>query len=233
MSDLSQSDDSKRVGRTAPLWAVIVIGIAALLVGLLGGALLLQALQAGTSAKLAEVESQNATLTARVDALTASLTVAASQVATTPTPAATSAAVVPKPPTTVKVYTYIKSASVSGGTLTIVADYVQYLTGSAATHAAAVHGGSVGFGGSYVLNESSTLRHLHLLSSAKVLLIEWFETGTAGSSIKTGQVTPKDFVNAVRGVLTSPSDVWSPAHHVFAMTVTGDDVSRIEQLPGY
>ena len=82
MSDLSQSDDSRRVGRTAPLWAVIVIGIAALLVGLLGGALLLQALQAGTSAKLAEVESQNATLTARVDALTASLTVAASQVAT-------------------------------------------------------------------------------------------------------------------------------------------------------
>jgi hypothetical protein len=233
MSDYTSPEPTARTGRTAPLWALIVIGVAALLVGLLAGALVLMGMQSGTNARLADAQRANAALSARVDALTASLTAAPAAVTTTAPSVPAPAPATPKPPATVKAYAYIKGASVSGSKLTVVADYVQYFTGGAATHEAAVHGGSVGYGGSYVLNQSSALRHLNLPLTAKVLLIEWFETGTAGSSIKTGEVTPQDFVNGVRGVLTSPSGVWTPAHHVFVLTVTGDNVSRVEQIPGY
>ena len=233
MSDYTEPEPSQRAGRSAPLWALIVIGIGALLVGLLAGALIVMGLQAGTNAKLADAQRANAALAARVDALTASLTVGPAPTVATSPAAPTPTPVAPKPPTTVKVYSYVKGASVSGGKLTLVADYVQYFTGAAAAHEAAVHGGSVGYGGSYVLNQSSALRHLNLLLTAKVLLIEWLETGTMGSSIKTAPVSPQDFVDGVRGVLTSPSGVWTPAHHVFILTVTGDNVSHIEQTPGY
>ena len=115
MSDVRRTEPAQRTARTAPLWALIVTGVAALLVGLLAGALILMGMQSTTTAKLADAQRANAALAARVDALTASLTVVpppgfslvsidpteVSLVVTLPPPTASPSPLITAPPTAI------------------------------------------------------------------------------------------------------------------------------------
>jgi hypothetical protein len=135
----------------------------------------------------------------------------------------------PKPKTT-KEWAFLTGGSASGGKLTIKADYITfYAAGSAANAAKTKYGGSLRGDGSYVRNTSSNIRTLTLKGTADIQLIEWLETGTAGSSWKYGKADPNALVAVLAGNATSPSGVWTAEDKTVLLTVTGTTVSAIKQ----
>ena len=134
-------------------------------------------------------------------------------------------------PKTTKEWAFLTGGSISGGKLYIKADYIYlYEAGAAANYAQAKYGGSLRDDGSYVRNLSSAIKTLTLKPNANVQLIEWAETGTAGSSWKYGEADPYVFVSVLAGTASSPSGVWSPADKPVLLTVTGNTVSVVSQL---
>jgi hypothetical protein len=80
-----------------------------------------------------------------------------------------------------------------------------------------------------VRNLSSAIKTLTLKPTANVQLIEWLETGTAGSSWKYGKADPTAFVSVLAGTATSPSGVWTPVDKAVKLTITGTTVSAVIQ----
>ena len=115
----------------------------------------------------------------------------------------------------------------------IKVDYIGFYAGAGATTAQTKYGGSLRPDGTYVLNTSSKIRTLNLKSNAQIQLVEWLETGTAGSSWKYGTAAPNAFVAVLAGTATSPSGVWSPADKPVLLTITGTTVTAVKQYsPG-
>lgn len=213
------SDQPQR--RTVPVWVFVVtfVGVAAV-AGLLGWLL-------GAPRPAPVVPAPTATSTVSTSTVTTTVTVI-----TTVTVPATPTVVPPTPPKpkTSKEWAFITGGYISGGKLFIKADYIYfYPAGTAADNAQAKYGGSLRFDGSYVRNLSSAIKTLTLKANADVQLIEWAETGTAGSSWKYGEADPYVFVSVLAGTASSPSGVWSPPDTVVQLTVTGNTVSRVSQ----
>jgi hypothetical protein len=149
----------------------------------------------------------------------------------TPTPTVEPTTTPPPPkPKTTKEWAFLTGGSASGGKLYIKADYIYfYAAGTAANNARTKYGGSLRPDGSYVRNLSSAIKTLTLRPTAKIQLVEWLETGTAGSSWKYGTADPNAFVAVLAGTATSPSGVWSPDDKPILLTVTGSTVSEVKQ----
>jgi len=136
----------------------------------------------------------------------------------------------PAKPKTTKEWAFITGGYITGGKPYIKADYIYfYETGATANHAQTKYGGSLRDDGSYVRNTSSAIKTLALKPTANVQLIEWAETGTAGSSWKYGKTDPSVFVAVLAGTASSPSGVWSPADKPVLLTITGNTVSVVSQ----
>jgi hypothetical protein len=213
--------DSPR-GRRIPVWVFILVFAAVAIVAGLAGWLL------GHQSPTAVVPAPTVEITPTVPPET-------SPAVTVPATSTVEPTATPKPqPKTTKEWAFLTGGFASGGKLYIKADYISFYTPGAAANAAQVkYGGSLRPDGSYVRNTSSTIRTLTLKPTAQIELVEWLETGTAGSSFKYGKADPNAFVAVLAGTATSPSGVWSPADKAILLTVTGSTVSAVQQYsPG-
>jgi len=156
---------------TAKFWTSV---IAAGLVGAMIGGGLVWATQQGAPepsttgtdqldtlrAQVAEKETLIATLTEKYNAAVASGTVVPTATAEVPTASRTT-----------KQFTFVKNVTVSGGKTEVVADYAQYLTGTAAAASASAHGDeSPPPNDYYIANDNKKLRTLPVKSGIKVTL---------------------------------------------------------------
>jgi hypothetical protein len=164
---------------------------------------------------------------------TSTTTATTATVPATTTVEATTSPPAVKPKTT-KEWAFLTGGSINGGKLYIKADYIYfYPAGAAAEKAHAKYGGSLRDDFSYVRNLSTAVKTLMLKPNANVQLIEWLETGTAGSSFKYGKADPTAFVSVLAGYASSPSGVWSSADKAVLLTVTGSSVSAVTQYQSW
>ena len=148
---------------------------------------------------------------------------------TTPTVIPTTPPTPAKPKTT-REWAFLTGGYASGGKLYIKTDYIYlYETGAVANNAKTKYGGSLRDDGSYIRNLSPAIKTLTLKPNANVQLIEWAETGTAGSTWKYGRADATAFVAVLAGAASSPSGVWSPADKPVLLTITGNTVSVVGQ----
>ena len=216
------SDQPK--SRTMPVWVFVVTFIGVAIVAGLVGWFLANARPAPVGPITTSTSTvQTSTVTTTVTVIT-TVTVPA-----TPTVEPTVPPTPPKPVTT-KEWAFLTGGSSSGGKLYIKADYIYfYPAGASANNAHTKYGGSLRFDGSYVRNTSSAIKTLVLKPTANIQLIEWLETGSAGSSFKYGKTDPIAFVAVLAGSASSPSGVWTPADKAVQLTVTGTTVSAVTQ----
>jgi len=110
-------------------------------------------------------------LVAEKDALIATLTEKYNAVVASSTVVPTATAEVPPASRTTKQFTFVKNVTVSGGKTQVVADYAQFLTGTAAAASAAAHGDeSPPPNDYYIANDNKKLRTLPVKSGIKVTL---------------------------------------------------------------
>lgn len=212
------------LGRKTPTWMFVAIFVAVAILAALVGWLI------GNMRPATVVVTTTTTSTVETSAtLPPETSPTVPGTITTPTVVPTAPPTPAKPKTT-KEWAFLTGGYASGGKLYIKADYIYfYAAGTAANNAKTKYGGSLRFDGSYVRNLSSAIKTLTLTSNANVQLIEWLETGTAGSTWKYGKADPTAFVAVLAGNATSPSGVWSPADKAVLLTVTDTTVSAVTQ----
>jgi len=212
------------LGRKTPTWMFVAIFVAVAILAALVGWLI------GNMRPATVVVTTTTTSTVETSATLPPETSPTVPVTiTTPTVVPTTPPIPAKAKTT-KEWAFLTGGYISGGKLFIKADYIYlYEAGAAANHAQAKYGGSLRDDGSYSRNTSSAIKTLTLKPTANVQLIEWAETGTAGSSWKYGKADPYVFVSVLAGTASSPSGVWSPADKAVLLTVTGNTVSAVSQ----
>jgi hypothetical protein len=161
----------------APWWAVIV---AALLAALLAGGGVYAWARGATSTGATKSDQLVLELTQQLQGMQAELTRTKAELdalkkaaaTTTTTGAAPQAQPQSDTSTTSKQYTLIKKVYSKSGTWYITADYIQFLTGSAAAAAATAHGDeSPPPNDYYVLNENTLLRELPVQAGANVKIM--------------------------------------------------------------
>ena len=164
---------ARRNGRIALIVAAIVLGLL-----VLGGVAYLFVSAGANRAQLASSTTGTATSTAAGTGATTTVAGGGSGVGTvTPPSTTTKPAVVPKPPKpnpdandVTHQATFIKKTGVAdGGDHTMTFDYVQFLTGSAAIHAATAHGDTVD-NDFYVVNDNPKLRTFPVSSGVLIKL---------------------------------------------------------------
>jgi len=171
------------VSSSRKLWiAVAVTAIAGVLLG--GGAMwaiqrqsltrvearlaVAEAAATAQAERIAQLEAAVASATAAAQALESSLTPAP---AVTPTTTPTTVPA-PAPGKATPEFSFIEKASVSGTTVSVSADYAQYLVGAAAIAAATAHGDeSPPPNDYYVVNDSTKLRTLPVKAGISVKLV--------------------------------------------------------------
>lgn len=211
----------------APLWALIVLVLAAALVAGTAVYLVAGGADARLTAQIAELRATNADLEKRVSELDAqiksaeasSAAAAAAAAAGTPTSAGTTAA------TTTKQFTFITKVSGSSSAgYKLVADYAQMLTGSAANAAATAHGDeSPPPNDYYIVNDNKKLRTFTLSKTAQIIVLGW--AGADATAKKT--LTIAQFMTVMPGG-SSPEDRWRTAP--YTITITGTTVTKVEQF---
>ena len=207
-------------GRKVPTWAFVVALVAiAVLAGLVGW--LIGNLRPTTVVVIPPTTTPTVETSSTIPTTVTVPATTTVEPTTPPTPA--------KPKTT-REWAFLTGGYVSGGKLYIKADYIYlYETGAVANNAKTKYGGLLRDDGSYIRNLSPAIKTLTLKPNANVQLIEWAETGTAGSTWKYGRADATAFVAVLAGAASSPSGVWSPADKPVLLTITGNTVSVVGQ----
>lgn len=209
----------------APLWVLIVLVLAAMLVTGTAVYVLAGGADARLNAEIASLRTTNADLEKRVNELDAQIksaeaasAAAAAAAATTVDTGATTAA-------TEKQFTFITKVSGSSSAgYKLVADYAQMLTGSAAAAAATAHGDeSPPPNDYYIVNDNKKLRTFPLSKTAKITVLGW--AGADATASKS--LTVSQFVGVMPGG-TSPQDPWRSSPYY--ITITGGTVTKVEQI---
>jgi hypothetical protein len=162
--------------RGAPWWVVVV---AALLAALLaGGGVYAWARATATPAGATKSDQLVLELTQQLQGLQAELTRTKAELDALKKAAATTTTTgtTPQPQSdtssTSKQYTLIKKVYLKGGTWYITADYIQFLTGSAAAAAATAHGDeSPPPNDFYIVNDNKLLREVPVAATANVKIM--------------------------------------------------------------
>jgi hypothetical protein len=182
-----------------------------------GGVSALELQLAGLKAQTAELEAQVVTLEAIIASAEATKAAALSAASAEEPP-------VPPPAKAVKQFTFIRklTGSTSAG-WTLVADYAQFLTGTAAAAAAAAHGDeSPPPNDYYIVNDNPKLRTFKLASPVSITVLGWGGTdSTARKSITASQLA---------GVLPPASTDAQYAEAPYWITITGSEITKIEQI---
>jgi hypothetical protein len=203
MSDLSQEPGPDRGVR---VWVLIVsLFVVALVVG---GAVWILRTPPPTPAP--------ATVTTITVETTSSVVPTTPATVATPTPA----------PSTIKEPALITNVAWSAAKgYTVTADYIQILTGKAASDAATAHGDeSPPPNDYYILNDSPKLRTFALPKTASITVLGWAGAdATAKKKISVGQ-----FMDIMPGG-TNPQDEWAQARYYLTVK-DGKTVTKIEQI---
>jgi hypothetical protein len=212
-----------RASKGVAVWVLVLVTLAAVAIAgggayvlARGGVSALELQLAGLKAQTAELEAQVVTLEAAIaSAETKAAALAAASAEEPPTP---------PPAKAVKQFTFIRklTGSTSAG-WTLVADYAQFLTGTAAAAAASAHGDeSPPPNDYYIVNDNTKLRTFKLASPVSVTVLGWGGTdSTAKKSITASQLA---------GVLPPASADAQYAEAPYWITITGSQITKIEQI---
>jgi hypothetical protein len=213
-----------RASKGVAVWILVLVTLAAVVIAG-GGAYLLA--RGGVSAmelQLAGLKAQTAELEAQVVTLEAIIASAEATKAAALAAASAEEPPTPPPAKAVKQFTFIRklTGSTSAG-WTLVADYAQFLTGTAAAAAAAAHGDeSPPPNDYYIVNDNPKLRTFKLASPVSITVLGWGGTdSTARKSITASQLA---------GVLPPASTDAQYAEAPYWITITGSEITKIEQI---
>jgi len=224
---------ARSTGRIALIVAAVVLGLL-----VVGGAAYLFGVWNASRAQVASSTTGTAT-TAAGSGTTTAVAGGGSAAGTVTPPSTTTKQVVPPPPTPPKPNpdandvtheaTFIKHTGVAdGGTHTMTFDYVQFLTGSAAVHAASAHGETAD-NDFYVVNDNPKLRTFPVASAVLIrlhpaegpqysrifTLAEFEDLITSGSHNYGGRSYGWNsqqtyYINVHHGKVTRIENIWTP-----------------------
>jgi hypothetical protein len=207
------------------VWVLVVVVLVAAAIAGTGGYLFARSGVSAAEIDLARLRSSSAELEARIAGLEA--TIASAEATKAAALSATSGEENPSTAaatTTTKQFTFIRkvTGSTSAG-WTLVADYAQFLTGTAAAAAATAHGDeSPPPNDYYIVNDNPQLRTFKLASPIEITVLGW--SGTDSTAKK--KITPAQFAGVVPPA--SADAQWGEAP--YWIWVTGTEITKIEQV---
>jgi hypothetical protein len=211
--------------RGVPVWVLVLVTLTAVAIAGGGAYLLARGGVSAMEGQLAQLKATTADLEAQIASLEA---VIASAEATTAAALAAAGGAVPAvttaAPTTVKQFTFVRKLTGSGSAgWTLVADYAQFLTGTAAAAAATAHGDeSPPPNDYYIVNDNPKLRTFKLASPVSITVLGW--GGTDSTARKS--LTPAQFA----GVMPPASSDAQYAEVPYWITITGSEITKVEQI---
>jgi hypothetical protein len=214
------ADPSKGV----PVWVLVLVTVAAVAVAGGGAYLLARGGVSAMEVQLAALKAQTADLEAQIATLES--TIASAEASKAAALSATGAEEPPTPPPakSVKQFTFVRKLTGSGSAgWTLVADYAQFLTGSAAAAAATAHGDeSPPPNDYYIVNDNPKLRTFKLASSVEITVLGW----SGGDATAKKKITPAQFA----GVMPPASTDAQYAEAAYWITITGSEITKVEQI---
>jgi len=221
---MSANDKGADMSPSAKFWtSVVAAGVVGALVG--GGVVWATQQQPPekNTANSQQLDDMR-TLIDQKDVLIAGLTekynaaVASDSVSPTVTPDATAAS------TSARQFAFVKDVTVSGGTYTVVADYAQFLTGTAAAASASAHGDeSPPPNDYYIANDNKKLRKLPVKAGIKVTL----------TALDDGTSDPEGYkvsLSKWSGYYAAPTqDTGGITDGPYWITVTNGVITKIEE----